>query len=723
MRWRLLPAAFFVAATLAAGTDHPVNTPVIGPSWRSVGYATVLPMGNAFLAVWTEAGIRGIRVDVNGVPIDPASFEIAPSTGFLAATAGADAVVAWLSGFGGGTALYRFTRIDAGGNVTQMVTPPLAGVRGIAADDTDILAVSAKGAALNVALLDHDGNVVRADVPVAFAAQAIGDALDVRAAGDAFLIVYTDTADGRLRVVRVTASAIRSGTVSPVADQAGDYQIAWQPRLAVNGDRVLALWNANGMIRARSLSLTGVPTTFAPLSVGSFDAVSSVSPLGDGFLATFFGGDPYSLVVARLTADGEIVSAIRTKFTGEYLVASAAAVGARPVVVWSDHASTTFESPDEVFAAPVLDAAIGAPNVVSLSPAGDQHVHALFATAGGAVAVWSEKGPSERVMVGRFDAAGTPLDGAGFRLRSSIADQNQAAAAFNGQELLVVWSEHTTSWYDGTLYAAVVPLASPASARVVQVTDGVFHDSGPLAAAWNGSEWVVVWQSMKRNLAAMRLARAGDPIDSVAVPLTAVPASPYFADGIPQIAWNGSEYLLVWQRQRGYVPIIGIGEVPIQTVGDVAAQRVTRDLFANGSAMFLALAPGDLSNNPATADAPSLSFAHGLWVTAWASRTSPTRFARIAASGVPLDPLNGRLLPLGSGPHVAPAGDGWIVGSFQFFATIEPNGDYALLDLVSPGIIEAVAFDAPLPMFAYSIPDIDTRAFVHVVTQRRRAIR
>jgi hypothetical protein len=448
-----------------------------------------------------------------------------------------DAVVAWLSGYGGsaGVPLWSFARIDAAGVVTPLPTP-VAQVAAVAASGGNILAVTANGSTLSLTLLDRDGAIVRANVPIAYGAQQIGS-VDVSAVADGFLIVYTDAADGRVRVFHAATSAIRGGTVAPVVDSVTTYQAAFGVRLAVNHDHALALWNEAGdRTRVRLLSSDGTPTAAAPADLGNFAAASSIIPFGDGFLATLFERLPdnsYDLVVARLTVNGDIVSAVRTKAQGLYLAAGIAASGPAAIVVW---VSPAIGSPAETLAAPVVDPI--APAIVSLAPAGNQHVHGLFATASGAVAVWSEAGPVERVVIGRLDAAGAPVDGAGFRLHDSVSAQESAAAAFNGNQLLVVWVERTGNPVVGSLYATVVSPAAPLPARVLHIADGVASDdvfggADHPAAAWNGSEWVVVWQDNAHELAGMRLGRGGDPIDALPIRLTSPPRSPYVADRAP----------------------------------------------------------------------------------------------------------------------------------------------------------------------------------------------
>ena len=677
-----------------------------------------------------------MRLDAAGKPLDPVSFVIATANvpGFLIAGTGAEVFVMVLLPFDdSGLVSYGIVRIDATGVVTRLPTrfstDDLTQVAAISAGGGNILVITTDASTIRLTLFDDDGTLVRGNVPVVPAVGQPGN-VDVSPAGDGFLIVYTDSIDGRVRALHASTSAIRDGSIAPAFDQAATQQVARNVHVAVNGGHALAIWTDGSVAHGMPLSLNGTPTTSLPADLGAFSFVSSIVPYADGFLATLFessSGNGCNLVVVRLTANGAVVSAARTEKVCP--AASAAASGSFAVVVWVE-----YDEAEVTVAAPLLDGRLGASNIVSLAPAGNQHVHALFATASGSVAVWSEAGPANRVMFGRVDAAGAPMDGAGFRLHDSLDNQGAVGAAFNGNDLLVVWLEPTGRFIHTSLYAAVVSTTAPLPARVLHLTDDVADfdpfDNHPTAASWDGREWVVVWRDKARELAALHLAPSGDPIEVLPVPLTSPPAKPYVADWSPRISWNGNEYLLVWKRQRYYVSPYSMGEVLPAQSGDIAARRFTRALVPDGPPIDIALASGDLTNNPIDAGTPDVAFSNGVWLVAWTtidfSNTIPNGvfYARIDSSGARLDPLNGRLIMADSSPpHVAAAADAWIAAIDRTLMTISGDGVTTRESLPS-GQIEAVAVRGLIPMLAYTVTtDDDTRAWIHVNPERRRAVR
>jgi hypothetical protein len=732
-----IPAAMLVVAATALSNDAPLGDPPIGPSARSSSAPRVVGLGDGFLAVWVEtSGIRATRLTRDGKPVEPGSFSISTTQASnLYAVSSQDQAVAGWWHWNGQTTVFKLARVDANGLVTPIADPGIANVVTFTASDQNILLVSTTGGLASVTLLNHDGQVIRAGVPFLSVAHGI-PYIDVAPSGNGFLVVYTDEDDRRVRVVRLDTAAIIDGSLQAVVDIPMLPPAASQyVRVAVNGDRALTLWNEGQQeVRARALTGSGVAKSSTPISVGAFDYVSSLVPFGDGFLATLFEHRPegWNIVVARLTANGETVSVARTPFAriagSINLTAGVASSGASAIVVWCDQVSPS-NNLLEVLAAPVLDGAIGSPTIASLEPADDQHVQALFATPTGAIAVWSERGPNQRVVVGRLDASGVSLDGAGFRPRDSVSNQIRSTAAWSGDQLLIVWLEPATNnYYSASLYAALLTPTGPLAAQVMLLSSDVSSQSTP-AAVWNGSEFVIVWQrNQSFGLAAMRVDRAGSPIDAAPALLTPPRPSKYYADAEPHLAWNGSEYLLVWQRQRFYYPFIGIGEVTPQIVSDLVAQRVTRDLFPDGAPLDLALGPDDSFSDASLADVASMN---GSWLVAWFETDSTSlatyrlAFTRINSSGLRIDPLNGSSIPglmPAYGKQVRATGDGWLVSSGTQFVTISSSGVIGIPVTVSPAAIEALAVDGPLPMVAYSVTTTSTtRAFIHVVAVRRRA--
>ena len=323
----------------------------------------------------------------------------------------------------------------------------------------------------------------------------------------------------------------------------------------------------------------------------------------------------------------------------------------------------------QAVAAPVAaDGTLGASTIVSLD-APPQHMLDLLPVSSGAVALWTESAPNDRLVVGRLTAAGQPLDGAGLRLHDSVYDQANSAISTDGQSFLVVWTEGLLS--EGRpLYAALVsPNAQFLSAKVTQLANdaGGYSD---VAVAWNGESYTIMYQRSKAgvaDLAALRLDRAGNILDPT--PIVVRTADPN--DSNPRLSWSGSEYLLVWQRLYDpffYLPEpIPCSQPPILPA-ELFAQRISTALTPEGSQVDLEKAT---SYDDVTADAQhtNVTFVGGLWLVQWVeSSYGGVVYAQIDT--------NGKLLvDSRSGPFyffacdrafLAPAVDGWLVASQNY---------------------------------------------------------
>jgi hypothetical protein len=258
-----------------------------------------------------------------------------------------------------------------------------------------------------------------------------------------------------------------------------------------------------------------------------------------------------------------------------------------------------------------------------------------------------------------------------------------------------------------------------------------------IAVVWNGQNFAVVYQRVRTggyDFAALRADRDGNAVDPLPIALT--PVRHY--DENPRLSWNGSDYLLVWQRW--YDPFIYFGEQcftrPAPLPAELFAQRFSSAFVLTGAEIPLATTTryGSYSLD---AQSAGVSFAGGLWLVLWTDKAIPeTRFARIDASGTRLDPLNGRTV---SGSYDAPilesAPDGWTIAAHEGYgrygagrgvalAHISINGLVTVIDtmpLSGASVVEAFLL-TPAPLVAYKRASSSV-AFVSLLVQRSRAVR
>ncbi len=734
--------ALFLVASAANAADVPISPAAFGPATKLIFSKTsIVRLGDGFLAVWGEGlpcvgvlELRGIHLDRNGQPRDPGSLLLTSSFDVpsLIATAadGDDAYVAWRSE-GGGTHLIR---VLADGTVTKLSdSVPIADATNMQVSNGNALFLGFRryvGDPLTVTLVDRAGVVVRSGVPIV---GADGYVLDLIAANGAFLFAVAG-ADG-ISVTSVSADDVAANkipTTRPILSTSNGTFF----RLASNGIRSMASWFVAGTheIRVLPLSAAGEPLG-APIAIGSFAPVEAPVIVGVS------GG--FEILVREVTNGFGQLAALRVSFDGSLqsvhhypaisVQPAAAQNGDQTVAVWGEQRFATSKG-GEIIAGPIAsDGSIGAGTIVSLAPV-EQHVRKFLPFAGGTAALWTDSMPNDHLTVGRVTAAGAPVDGSGLRLRESIYDQKHSAMATDGERLFVAWTEGDPSYVPQALYGAVVSFSGSPSVSVTQLASDAGGESD-VAVAWNGQTFTVVYQRRRTSsfdLAALRVDQSGNLVDPDPIPLT--PAR--VGDENPRLSWNGSDYLLVWQRW--YDPFTYIGETCYPPQPPLPAELFAQQFSASFTPTSAEIPLATTTNkNDYLLDVQDddVSFAGGIWLVLWFDRAkNQTMYARIDTSGSRLDALNGRLL---SGSYDDPilvlTADGWTVAAHEGYgqygagrglalARIDVNGlatSLPTMALSGTSAVEAVAL-TPVPLVAYK-RSTSSAAFVGSLVQRSRA--
>ena len=154
----------------------------------------------------------------------------------------------------------------------------------------------------------------------------------------------------------------------------------------------------------------------------------------------------------------------------------------------------------------------------------------------------------------RVSADGSPIE-SDFLISgpAAVANDEDPAVAWNGTEYLVVWSDQRTPSRGADVYGRRV-----SAAGVPQAADFLISGAGATATdqdpavAWNGTEYLVVWSDQRTpsrgaDIYGRRVSAAGSPQGSDRLICGAGAKS---NDWAPAVAWNGTEYLVVWSDSR-----------------------------------------------------------------------------------------------------------------------------------------------------------------------------
>jgi MYXO-CTERM domain-containing protein len=162
---------------------------------------------------------------------------------------------------------------------------------------------------------------------------------------------------------------------------------------------------------------------------------------------------------------------------------------------------------------------------------------------------WDDNQNSD-VLAVRFRPDGTRVDAAPTVVASGPLRQETPAVAYNGDQYLVVWQEEVGE--DGNLRAARVGR----DGRVVDTTpitvSAVAGTESEPAVASNGTDWLAVWHGVPSGWNAARIAANGTRLDTP--PLDLGEASQWMSIGV---AWDGTAYRVAHSEvddQARYVP-------------------------------------------------------------------------------------------------------------------------------------------------------------------------
>ena len=271
------------------------------------------------------------------------------------------------------------------------------------------------------------------------------------------------------------------------------------------------------------------------------------------------------------------------------------------------------------------------PGDAAISPALRDQTSPSLARGGSRVlAVWADnranstggyEGETSWDVYGmRFDAAGTPLEAVPFAIAAGPASQRSPRAAWNGTSWLVVFESVDfggTGYYQASLEA----LRVGADGRVLDPKPIKIFNATPVGATYavasDGTGWVVVNQgtSVTGDLVAWRISAEGVLLDPEPRSLV---ESTYYVRGTVDLAYAGGVFLLTYEESM---------------TGSDPAKAVRFGPSLN----LLDAAPFGVAPAPLRGLASSGSGFYAVWEEQLPDWTMAVKGRRIAASGQVLD--------------------------------------------------------------------------------------
>ena len=413
--------------------------------------------------------------------------------------------------------------------------------------------------------------------------------------GTNYLVVWYETNGGSVRGVRVTPAG-------GVLDE-GDLELSSGPSLHTNpavacdGTNCLVVWEESpesgggpriGGTRVSKMGVALDRTSVIDVARGSSPAAAFNGT--DYVLA--WGGGTGGVVAARVSASGEVLDPAGIQLTSPFLISNSPAIachGLGCLVTWRVSTEST------------------------------RHVRgSIVTTSGSTSALWGVELWTE--------------------LEASISVE--LAVAFDGDDYLVVWSTGAPGWaYPDVVAARVDTSAAVVGETPLTVARGATGEGEP-AAAFDGTNYLVVWQDSRNgndDIYAARVAADGTLLDHVPIAVSTEPA----AQRRPRVAFGGTNYLVVWEDRRSH------------SDSDIYAARVSPEgELLDPSGIVLSAAPGE-QRLPAVLGGPGCDEYLVVWADARGGELYATRVSSPGAARDPMGVMIGPTAPEVYAPAIA----------------------------------------------------------------------
>jgi len=317
----------------------------------------------------------------------------------------------------------------------------------------------------------------------------------------------------------------------------------------------------------------------------------------------------YDIYGTRIDTSGNVLDptgiAISTAVNSQY-APSVAFDGLNYLVVWNDiHAGTSHD----IYGTRVTQAGVVLdPSGIAISSASQAQESALLEFDGtNYLVVWQDNRniSSSDIYGARVDTSGTVLDSLGIAISTAPDDQSNPSICFDNTQYFVVWHDDRTGidsdvygsrvstsgsvldvsgiaisavqsdqWYPATIYDGIhysvvwqdkrhggdypgdIYTTQVNQSGVVQDTVGLIvstavYDQWSPSAAFDGTNYLVVWHDYRSDssydIYGTRVDQSGSILDPLGIAISTDAADQWF----PSVAFDGTNYLVVWDDERG----------------------------------------------------------------------------------------------------------------------------------------------------------------------------
>ena len=580
--------------------------------------------GTNYLVVWTDgrsgssyADIYGTRVTPGGAVLDPAGIPISQAANSQQSPAvsfdGTNFLVVWGDERRGGSSDIYGSRVTPGG-----------------------------------AVLDPQG------IPISQATyNQVSPAVSFD--GTSFLVVWDDNRRGECDIYGARLS--QAGNVLdpagiPISSAAyGQHN----PALAFDGTNFLVVWKdwrniwSADIYGARMTSGGAVldPSGIVISATSDNKGEPAVASDGSTSFVVWSDGrgsrDEYDIYGARVNRAGAVVdtTGVAISRTARYQTRPAIAFdGTNHLVVWQDGRNDGID----VYGTRLTQAGIvlEPAGIAMATAAADQWFPAVAFDQANFLVVWQDarSGPCENDICGaRVSPVGAVIDPGAFTVAWTDSNQTSPCVAFDGDNYLVAWEDSYQGAWSSILGARVTTSGTLPDTQVIPISLAPDWQLSP-DLAFDGTDFLAVWRDWRSGITlydiyASRVTPSGAVLEPQGIPVST--AESYQQS--PDIAFDGAEFLVVWEDWRGPdIDIYGARVTPSGLVLDTAGVRISAEADDQSC--------------------PAIAFDGTRFLVVWQDRRGGLSYdiygARVSCTGVVLD-SSGFVVSRATGDQVVPS--------------------------------------------------------------------
>lgn len=191
--------------------------------------------------------------------------------------------------------------------------------------------------------------------------------------------------------------------------------------------------------------------------------------------------------------------------------------------------------------------------IIIARPGYDQVAPVLSFDGRNHLVVWQGKRSPKiwNIYFARVSTDGIVLDQKPIPVNASLKDQISPAVIFDWENCFVVWQDKRSGKFWDIYGARVKPEGEILDQQAIRITfSGEFGwDHWKPVLAWNGRTYLIIWmitfEQNRWNLYGKRVGANGGVVDVASLPIQRDITNKAF----PAMAWDGSEYFLIWEEE------------------------------------------------------------------------------------------------------------------------------------------------------------------------------